>query len=102
MSTLAHYTRNDRDTEWTKTVMIDVPLITAASVIALRKRVAGRADRPGDKPLSWYHCDSLAWGAVTDLHQLGQHNDALALAQLLRWCDTQADARVRGYWELTP
>lgn len=51
----------------------------------LRIRVLGKTWRELEPTIFWPR--DVAWSAVLDLHKIGEHSDATALATLLRWCD---------------
>lgn len=91
---LHHIHDGDR---WTVTQVTGNPPLTVGAVEALRRRVLDTRHNKTD-PTLWHH--SEGWGAVMDLHHTGRHDDALALARLLHWCDTQANGRTQGCWEI--
>lgn len=84
---------------WSTVPCPDAPPVTAAMDAALRPRLTDRSSKPGST-VTWHHCDGNAWAAVTDLHRRDQHDDATALARLLRWCDSRFTRRVEGMWEI--
>jgi len=72
-------------------LMTGHPPIAAAAVIALADRVFDETTgddviEPPRLPM-WWHRDLNAWAAVTDLHRVGMHEQAVQLARLLYWCD---------------
>lgn len=100
MARLVHHVNNGSQPyaeAWTTTDRLDAPSIPAVCETALRRRVMDLRHK-GDETTKWYHCEG--WAAVMDLHQKGKHDDALALAKFLYWCDRQANGRVTGFWEL--
>jgi hypothetical protein len=73
------------------------PEIPSSVLEALRANV-NDTDAPRDASITWWTPDSRpAWGAVTTLHKVGLHADALALAELAHWCDEQ---HRDGIWEI--
>ncbi|HEY2763349.1 MAG TPA: hypothetical protein VGJ13_04965 [Pseudonocardiaceae bacterium] len=86
---------------WSETRCPDAPPISERMERALWSRLAGD-DRSGrDLGTTWHHRDGNAWASVVDLHQAGEHDEATALARLLRWCDEQFTAHTSGVWEIT-
>lgn len=47
------------------------------------------------------HYDRLNAEYRAEQEAAGQHDDAMALAKLLRWCDQRFTGRVCGFWEIT-
>lgn len=80
--------RNSAYGDWSRDVVIDHPGIPEAALPLLRKHLCGW---PKDaEPIRWYNVSGNAWAAVQDLHKADNHDDAVKLATLLRWCERQA------------
>jgi hypothetical protein len=62
----------------------------------LRRRVMGKTYRESEPTIFWPQ--DISWSAVLDLHKVGRHDDATALARVLLWCD-QHSAR-HSAWEI--
>lgn len=85
---------------WVFTPVSGHPPITGAMEAALRVQCVEAHRRGRARSVTWHHCDGNAWAAVTDLHRAGRHEDAVALAVLLRWCDQRYTRRAEGIWEI--
>lgn len=99
--TLIHHVVDDTAPDgWVTVSTVGAPPVTEAGERALRPVVMGKSLKRADavENTQWWHCEG--WSAVIDLHRAGQHDDAVDLARLLRWCDQQANGRVKGYWEI--
>ncbi|BBG01613.1 MULTISPECIES: hypothetical protein [Pseudonocardia] len=53
-----------------------------------------------DEPVTWHHRGHGPWGAVDALHRRDRHNDAGALARLIRWTETTYSHEEADGWEL--
>lgn len=82
---------------WATGTVSGHPPVTEASELALRHQVMSPRDKARE-PVKLHHCEG--WNAVVDLHRAGRHNDAMDLAKLLHWCDSQANGRIPGIWEI--
>ncbi len=63
------------------------PLPSDRALARLRTRVQSTWAKDHE-PTVWWHRAGEAWAAVTDLHRNRCHDDAMALALLLAWCDS--------------
>jgi hypothetical protein len=62
------------------------PIPDGAAIRVLASRVLGVHDPEDELPM-WWHRSHDAWAATVDLHRVGMHDKAVALARLLHWCD---------------
>lgn len=77
--------RNNSHGAWIREVVTGHPPIPDTALPLLRKHLCGWPKDQG--PIRWHNVDGNAWSAVHDLHKADNHEDAVKLATLLRWCE---------------